>query len=157
MDKGRRSCKPRSFRSTSSPDDPLSRPENRAGCHQSLRRDSYPRNDRDPAARPTTPLRISLGTSHKTLNLFLTKHLGCPMSRSFFARCGIPRPYLDREVYITTDSQEIGRVPSPQHTPDFLWILLALANFMRLSLTKAAHAGVGGAPCRKSGYVGRKR
>src|SRR5258708_33267302 len=32
-------------------------------------------------------------------------------SRSFFARCGIPRPYLDREVYITTDSQEIGRVP----------------------------------------------
>jgi len=35
--------------------------------------------------------------------------------------------------------------------------LLALANFMRLSLMKAAHAGVGGAPCRKSGYVGRKR
>ena len=28
---------------------------------------------------------------------------------------------------------------------------------MRLSLMKAAHAGVGGAPCRKSGYVGRKR
>jgi hypothetical protein len=33
---------------------------------------------------------------------------------------------------------------------------MALANFMRLSLMKAAHAGVGGAPCRKSGYVGRK-
>jgi hypothetical protein len=34
---------------------------------------------------------------------------------------------------------------------------MALANFMRLSLKKAAHAGVGCAPCRKSGYVGRKR
>jgi hypothetical protein len=34
---------------------------------------------------------------------------------------------------------------------------MALASFMRLSLMKAAHAGVGGAPCRKSGYVGRKR
>jgi hypothetical protein len=33
---------------------------------------------------------------------------------------------------------------------------LALANFMRLSLTKAAHVDVGGPPCRKSGYVGRK-
>jgi hypothetical protein len=31
---------------------------------------------------------------------------------------------------------------------------MALANFMRLSLMKAAHAGVDGAPCRKSGYVG---
>jgi hypothetical protein len=39
--------------------------------------------------------------------------------------------------------------PSPD--PDFLWTLLALAHFMRLSLTKAAHADVGGAPCRKSG------
>ena len=27
---------------------------------------------------------------------------------------------------------------------------------MRLSLMKAAHEGVGGAPCRKSGYMGRK-
>ena len=35
--------------------------------------------------------------------------------------------------------------------PDFLSTLLALANFMRLSLTKAAHADGGGAPCRKSG------
>jgi len=35
--------------------------------------------------------------------------------------------------------------------------LLASASFMRLSLMKAAHADVGGAPCRKSGYVGRKR
>jgi len=26
--------------------------------------------------------------------------------------------------------------------PDFLWSLVALANFMRLSLLKAAHAGM---------------
>jgi hypothetical protein len=50
-----------------------------------------------------------------------------------------------------------GARRSPQRTPDFLSSLLALVNFMRLSLMKAAHAGVGGAPCRKSGYVGRKR
>jgi hypothetical protein len=30
--------------------------------------------------------------------------------------------------------------------PDFLYTLLALANSMRLSLMKAAHADVGGAP-----------
>jgi hypothetical protein len=30
--------------------------------------------------------------------------------------------------------------------PDFLSNVMALANFMRLSLMKAAHAGVGGAP-----------
>jgi hypothetical protein len=34
---------------------------------------------------------------------------------------------------------------------------MALANFMRLSLKKAAHATVGDAPCRESGYMGRKR
>jgi hypothetical protein len=50
----------------------------------------------------------------------------------------------------------MGAPRSPQRTPDFLWSLLALAHFMRLSLNKAAHAGVGGAPCRKPGYVGRK-
>jgi hypothetical protein len=49
-----------------------------------------------------------------------------------------------------------GAPRSPQRTPDFLWTLLALAHFMRLSVMKAAHAGVGGASCRKSGYVGRK-
>jgi hypothetical protein len=38
--------------------------------------------------------------------------------------------------------------------PDFLCNLLAFAHFMRLSLTKAAHAEVGGAPCRKSGAAG---
>src|ERR1700678_1617471 len=36
-------------------------------------------------------------------------------------------------------------------TPDFLSSLLALANFMRLSLLKAAHANFFGASCRKSG------
>jgi len=39
----------------------------------------------------------------------------------------------------------------------FLSTLLALANLMRLSLTKAAHVGLGGASCRKSGYMGRER
>jgi hypothetical protein len=35
--------------------------------------------------------------------------------------------------------------------PDFLWSLVALANFMRLSLLKAAHAVMSGAAYRKSG------
>ena len=35
--------------------------------------------------------------------------------------------------------------------PDFLWSLVELANFMRLSLLKAAHAVVSGAAYRKSG------
>jgi hypothetical protein len=35
--------------------------------------------------------------------------------------------------------------------PDFLWSLVALANLMRLSLLKAAHAKLFGAACRKSG------
>src|SRR5271154_7174496 len=35
--------------------------------------------------------------------------------------------------------------------PDFLSRLLALANLMRLSLLKAAHAKLFGASCRKSG------
>jgi hypothetical protein len=41
--------------------------------------------------------------------------------------------------------------------PDFLSRSLALTYFMRLSLMKAAYASVGGAPCRKSGTMGRKR
>jgi hypothetical protein len=41
--------------------------------------------------------------------------------------------------------------------PDFLSSSLALTKFMRLSLIKAAHASIGGAPCRKSGTMGRKR
>ena len=36
-------------------------------------------------------------------------------------------------------------------SPDFLWTLVALANFMRLSLLKAAHAVLDGATYRKSG------
>jgi hypothetical protein len=35
--------------------------------------------------------------------------------------------------------------------PDFLWSLVALANVMRLSLLKAAHAVLSGAAYRKSG------
>jgi hypothetical protein len=38
-------------------------------------------------------------------------------------------------------------------TPDFLCSLLALGHFMRLSSMKAAHADLGGAPCRKSGTI----
>jgi hypothetical protein len=37
--------------------------------------------------------------------------------------------------------------------PDFLWNWLALTNFMRLSLMKAAHAVVSSAAYRKSGGV----
>src|ERR1700678_3562377 len=51
--------------------------------------------------------------------------------------------------------ESTGAPRSPKRPPDFLSSLPALAHFMRLSLMKAAHAGVGGAPCRKSGYVGR--
>ena len=42
-----------------------------------------------------------------------------------------------------------GRVPHVP--PDFLSSLVALANFMRLSLQKAAHANLANATCRKSG------
>src|ERR1700677_4223443 len=52
--------------------------------------------------------------------------------------------------------QSTGAPGSPKRTPDFLSSFLA-AHFMRLSLMKAAHAVFGGAPCRKSGYLGRKR
>jgi hypothetical protein len=37
--------------------------------------------------------------------------------------------------------------------PDFLWSLVALANLMRLSLLKAAHAAVG--ECHVAGNPGR--
>ena len=39
----------------------------------------------------------------------------------------------------------------PHVPPDFLSSLVALANFMRLSLQKAAHANLADAACRKSG------
>ena len=44
-------------------------------------------------------------------------------------------------------------VPGPKKMgdPDFLWSLSALADFMRLSLMKAAHADLFGAMYRKSG------
>ena len=42
---------------------------------------------------------------------------------------------------------------SPLRSPDFLLNLVALVNFMRLSLTKAAHVVVSGATRRKSGYA----
>jgi hypothetical protein len=44
-----------------------------------------------------------------------------------------------------------GAPCSHQRTPDFLSSVLAVTKLMRLSLMKAAHAAVGGAPCRKSG------
>ena len=37
--------------------------------------------------------------------------------------------------------------------PDFLWTMAALANFLRLSLLKAAHAVLGGATYRKFGSI----
>jgi hypothetical protein len=51
-----------------------------------------------------------------------------------------------------------GRVSpgSPKRTPDFLWSLLALASFMRLSLMKAAHADVGHAPWQEIRTPGLK-
>jgi hypothetical protein len=39
-----------------------------------------------------------------------------------------------------------GAPRSPKRTPDFLSTLMALTNFMRLSLMKAAHAAVGWRP-----------
>jgi hypothetical protein len=48
----------------------------------------------------------------------------------------------------------------PLDPPDFLWSLVALANFMRLSLLKAAHAVVGWRHVQEirvaKAYVGRK-
>ena len=37
--------------------------------------------------------------------------------------------------------------------PDFLWRLLALANFTRSRLAGTAHADLFGASCRKSGFA----
>jgi hypothetical protein len=44
-------------------------------------------------------------------------------------------------------------MPHLPRSPDFLRTIAALANFMRLSLLKAAHAVLGGATYRKSGSV----
>jgi hypothetical protein len=43
-----------------------------------------------------------------------------------------------------------------KRTPDFLLTFLALTNFMRLSLTKAEHAGVGGVPWQEMRIPGPK-
>ena len=66
---------------------------------------------------------------------------------------------LSTAVGAKNDALIPGRVPHVRLSvhPDFLSNSLALTNFMRLSLMKAAHAVVGGAPCRKSGTMGRKR
>jgi hypothetical protein len=58
-----------------------------------------------------------------------------------------------------TEKSNLDRSPHVRRSehPDFLSSSLTLANFMRLSLMKAAHAPVGGAPSRKSGTMGRKR
>ena len=48
---------------------------------------------------------------------------------------------------VYTDLQEKKKEGLPT---DFLWSLLALVNFMRLSLLKAAHAVMSGAAYRKS-------
>jgi hypothetical protein len=47
------------------------------------------------------------------------------------------------------------RTAGPYAAPDFLSSLVALANFMRLSLLKAAYAGVG--ECSETGKSGTLR
>ncbi len=54
-------------------------------------------------------------------------------------------PYTSIDLLVVVGEAVVG-LP-----PDFLSSLLALASFMRLSLTKAAHANLFGAACRKSG------
>jgi hypothetical protein len=67
----------------------------------------------------------------------------------------VPFDFAQARLYATRVSN-LGRVPQVRAgvPPDFLLCLLALAYFMRLSLMKAAHAALGGAPCRKSGNLG---
>jgi hypothetical protein len=74
------------------------------------------------------------------------------MSRAALEYLNDPRVLMSYQAW----NGKTGAPRSPQRTPDFLPSFLALAHFMRLSFMKAAHAGAGGAPCRKSGYVGRK-
>jgi hypothetical protein len=52
-------------------------------------------------------------------------------------------------VYTGTGQGRENQVEAP---PDFLWTLAALANFMRLSLLKAAHVVLGGAMYRTTGF-----
>jgi hypothetical protein len=55
-------------------------------------------------------------------------------------------PMLPPPVYTYLEEKRKEGLP-----PDFLWSLVALANFVRLSLLKAAHAVMSGAAYRKSG------
>jgi len=54
-------------------------------------------------------------------------------------------------VTAVSGSGFLTAVYGPHVRPDFLSRLVALANFMRLSLQKAAHANLADAACRKSG------
>ncbi len=49
------------------------------------------------------------------------------------------------EKHFHERSAELQIPPLRYAPPDFLWNLLALANFMLLSLLKAAHAAISGA------------
>jgi hypothetical protein len=61
---------------------------------------------------------------------------------------GLTRPFSNAFTTGPTHLQEKKKEKLP---PDFLWSLVALANLMRLSLLKAAHAVMSGAAYRKSG------
>src|SRR5271168_3396724 len=67
---------------------------------------------------------------------------------------GVSRTWVEHDLFpmlsppVHTYLQEKKKDGLP---PDFLWSLLALANLMRLSLLKAAHAVLSGAAYRKSG------
>jgi hypothetical protein len=57
-------------------------------------------------------------------------------------------------IYRTVEAAAPGPVTAAAQRvapPDFLWSLVTLATFMRLSLLKAAHAVVPSAAYRKSG------
>jgi hypothetical protein len=64
------------------------------------------------------------------------------------------------EGFDSARQSPIGTGRVPHVPPDFLWSLLALANFMRLSLLKAAHAVVGWSHVQEirvaKAYVGRE-
>jgi hypothetical protein len=67
-------------------------------------------------------------------------------------RAGNPDTWAENDMFrlllLFDFAKSYGGLP-----PDFLWSLVALANFMRLSLLKAAHAAVG--ECHVAGNPGR--
>jgi hypothetical protein len=75
------------------------------------------------------------------------------------ARCGFPWKKTTKRafasVYTNCETALAGsdweQDGCPRFPRDFLWSLLALANLIRLSLLKAAHAVMDGARYRKSG------